>query len=306
MKEEGFKYSIHKENSKISLITDALVPLILIIASIFIIIKIFIPKISENSMFIFSVVFTAIPVVLLLIFMWMRLAPWKRPFRARWNNQGIVFESHKGKQNSFHWKEIKDIRIEGSGKLDFLKRITPLTFIDKFSWNAIFWCLKSGRFWINPKLVFFHFTLKNNKHFMIPVPENKAKEIKKYLEKISSKHGKEDLKVKSFSLPKIRKVIWVSIVIAFFASLLLQILKFIDSSNDLFLWFIGIFVGIMFLMTILFVLYMAYHSFRYRQVILKGFVMKGRLALMAGFVYLLFAGILLYLVGIVAYALFFG
>ena len=141
---------------------------------------------------------------------------------------------------------------------------------------------------------------------MIPVPENKAKEIKKYLEKISSKHGKEDLKVKSFSLPKIRKVIWVSIVIAFFASLLLQILKFIDSSNELFLWFVGIFVGIMFLMTILFVLYMAYHSFRYRQVILKGFVMKGRLALMAGFVYLLFAGILLYLVGIVAYALIFG
>ena len=223
-----------------------------------------------------------------------------------WNNQGIVFESHKGKQNSFHWKEVRDIRTEGSGKLDFLKRITPLAFVDKFSWNAIFWCLKSGRFWLNPKLVFFHFTLENNKHFMIPVPENKVKEVIKYLEKISLEHGKEDLKVKPLSLPKMKKVIWVSVVIGFFAALLLQILQITDGSNEFFLWFVGIFIGILFLMTILFVLYMAYHSFRYRQVILEGFVMKGNLALVAGFVYLIIAGLFLYIIGMVIYALLFG
>jgi hypothetical protein len=72
------------------------------------------------------------------------------------------------------------------------------------------------------------------------------------------------------------------------------------------LWFVVIFIGIMFLMTILFVLYMAYHAFRYRQVILQGFVIKGKWALVAGFVYLLFAGILLSLIGMVIYGLLFG
>jgi len=300
------KYGIHKENSKITLFTEGFIPLIIIVASIFAIIKIFIPEISENSMFIFSVVFTAIPAILLFIFMWMRLAPWKNPFRARWDSHGIVFESHNGKQNSFHWKEVREIHTEGSGKLDFLKRITPLAFVDKFSWNAILWSSKSGRFWLNPKLVFFHFTLENNKHFMVPVPEDKTKEVMKYLGKISLKHGKEDLKVKPLSLPKMKKVIWVSVVIGFFATFLLQILQITDGSNEFFLWFVVIFIGILFLMTILFVLYMAYHASRYRQVILQGFVMKGKWALVAGFVYLLFAGMLLYFMGIVAYALLFG
>jgi len=298
MKREEISYSIHKENSKISLVTDAIIPLILAIASIFII-KIYIPKIQENSMFTFTVGFMFLIVLISFGFIYMRLMPWKHPFRARWDNKGIVFESHKRKHKSFHWQNVKSISVEGEGGLDFLKRITPLLFIGKFSWNAMFWSIKSGRFWLTPGLVFFHFTLKNGKHRMVPFPRNRVREATKYLEKISSKHGKEKLEVKHLSNPKIKKTLWILTAVAFFATSFMKIV--FDSDNSFLMVFFLILVTVLTISTSLFILYLAYRSFRYRKTIVGGLTLRGNVAYLVGLIYLGIGGFVLYLIGLFAY-----
>lgn len=272
-------YKISKINSKVSFITDVIFPLVILT-----LLLISIPSLLSFPDTAHYIHFFVLAIAILVMFPVLRLWPWRRPFRAEWNDKGVTVFYPGGRNNLIEWNNVDEIDIEGE-KLEIIKKVVPVIWffhVGKFSANAAVWNIKSGRPWFGGNLNFIHLKI-NGRWINIPVPKT-ADTFEPVMSLLYKLHKNSILqsRPKKLELRSLARPAQIAAI----ASIPIIALSFfiVEGGLSTVIPFLLLLILLLFVLFILALI--SWHAFVKQKTLFAGFAVFGRWAYIPGFIFL--------------------
>ncbi|MEK7194086.1 MAG: MerC domain-containing protein [Patescibacteria group bacterium] len=287
------RYEINKLNNRVSLFLDAIIPCLFLLLVLTVSTIVFFGNYSsDNRLAVLLMFVTSVPV--LVLFISIRLWPWKKPFQVVIKDDGNVNVRYpSGRERNFSLQDVSRIGIENRQNYEIVRKVTPIVFLEKYSINAMMWSIYMGAFWAKSDVVFLHFYLNNKKFFLLPVmradTDSVINRISQINPNLSSNQGtlQDSLLPKWLSrLVKVSAVILMVMVPVFGIFMAATGSKFTNDAQFLLIFMLGLlaFMVICASMSVL-MFVLGWRGIKHRSTIFSGMVVEGGSAVVLGLIW---------------------